>query len=362
MRAMFELSYIQMGEPGCKWWEDLEHLGWVLRLMQTAGLLDAVGYVSPRSDDPDWTKFQSVDQLQQMAASWELKTYLLVSETCKDPSLKILLRVLPTSMSIKLIIADLTAKKHAAQLEASLQFVTLLKGDNGHETRIGPVVDIGPIGISVPEPRPPRNFRVLQKSSMVDCFCRTYFDKEASEGRKREVERLLNLEMPDWVERREQGDLVILRWVDRFDDEEHIRERLTRRLVWLIEHLDPPISSNYNEAGDQRANPSAKAESEVLTFYDPIPRHGYKATVCQEDGSVDEELFEQIKKWLEAKETPAGEELRALHLILPSREAALRVRDRAEEAGIEHVLYMGEDGNLWDPFPPGQWLDDEHLT
>ena len=190
-------------------------------------------------------------------------------------------------------------------------------------------------------------------------FCRKFFEQQAEPHKREEVETLLSLDLPDWVDRRDKDDLVILRWVDRFDDEDHIRERLTKTHLWLVEHLDPPIHLNYTEQGDRRSNPSDRIESERLTFYAPLVRHGYKATICREDGSVDEQLFEEMESWIEAGETPEGEELHALHLVLPSRDAALRIREGADELGVEKVLYMDNDGDLWDPFPEGEWLDEE---
>ena len=94
-----------------------------------------------------------------------------------------------------------------------------------------------------------------------------------------------------------------------------------------------------------------------------MARHGYKATICGEDGSVDEQLFEEMESWIEAGETPEGEELRALHLVLPSCDAAVRIRDRADELGADKVLYMDNDGDLWNPFPEGDWnwLDEDEF-
>lgn len=195
---------------------------------------------------------------------------------------------------------------------------------------------------------------------MVDGFCKRYFSSSeyVRDSERDEIDKLLSLELPEWVDRREEGDLVILRWVDDFSDIDHIGDRMTRRLKWLIENLDPPIDSNFNELGDRRANPMDTITLDGLTFYDSMTGHGYKATVCPENGSIDEAILERMNAWVAAGAAPSGETLHAVHLLLPNRDAALRAHDAAKNYDAGKMLYIGDDETFWDPFPEGNWLEE----
>ena len=362
MTVKFELSYVWTRERECEWWTKHSGLEKVLGALRSAGVLSPVSYAGPAGERSDWKKVSSYSDLVEQAKQWGKGRYYLASSAQKKPSFEVMLRIRPVIVEISQFIRGPLEAEQCHQLDRSIEFVEALHDTLEHSVLFGSTVRITP-PFEVPSPRLriPRSFEVLKSSSMVECFCQEYFEREARSDARDEINTLLSLDLPDWVDRRETGDLVILRWVDRFDDEEHIRDRLARRLLWLVEHLDPPVSPGVTEQGDRAANPTGRTESDSLTFYAPLVRHGYKATICREDGSVDEQLFEEMESWIEAGETGEGEELHALHLVLPSRDAALRIRERADELGIDKVLYMDNDGNLWDPFPEGDWLDEEEF-
>jgi len=363
MKIKSTLSHVYLKSVEAEWWTRTDYMEQLFRLLQKCGILNGLRVWSPRSDNPTWKKIESREELSSKVQEWTSGTYKLLSEPVEEPRRQLYLRLNQKWLDVKYFMRSDGTDDISPAINQMVDFVVLAHDEYGHDARIGPKIGVGsPFELSIPDIRPPHQFQTVKKFHMIDAFCADYYEHEVKAPRRQEYEKLVSLETPNWVERREEGDLVLFRWVDRYDDLEHIRERMIRRLRWLTEHLDPLIHPDYTEQGDRRANPSVRGESEYLTIYNPVPRHGYKATICREDGSIDEELFETLEEWLEAGETPDGEELRTLHLILPSREAALRIRDRAEELGAERVLYMGEDGDLWDPFPPGEWLEDEEQS
>jgi hypothetical protein len=60
--------------------------------------------------------------------------------------------------------------------------------------------------------------------------------------------------------------------------------------------------------------------------------------------------LDELQAWLEAGALPDGTALAELGVIVPAREAALKLRGTLEELGVSQVVYTDNDGVLWDPF------------
>jgi len=363
MKAIFNLMDISIGSSREEWWLHRDRLQFVLECMDSVGMLVGVKYAGLDGGDLIWQEFKSMSHLLILAENWVIKpfsNYRLSVSPNIESEVEILMAFGPGWLGIKLIIDDIASKPKSSRFDSCLDFLMRLHRAVKHEFVIGPIVNIAPYNLEISQARPPRRFQRIVKYSMVDAYCKKYFaeDEDVRDVDREEVDKLLSLKLPEWVDRREEGDLVILRWVDDFSDVDHIRDRMTRRLNWLIENLDPPIDSNFNEQGDQRANPMDTIPLDGLTFYDSLTGHGYKATVCPENGSVDETLFERMNAWVVAGELPSGETLHAIHLLLPNRDAALRAHNAPKKYEAGKVLYIGGDENFWDPFPEGNWLEE----
>jgi hypothetical protein len=83
---------------------------------------------------------------------------------------------------------------------------------------------------------------------------------------------------------------------------------------------------------------------------------GKVTAVPSDAGDLDLELLEMPLRWLKQKHLPDGRPIEQLDLILPFREDAMRLYDRARELGIERTLYI-EDNRLWNPHPQFPWRD-----
>ena len=86
-------------------------------------------------------------------------------------------------------------------------------------------------------------------------------------------------------------------------------------------------------------------------------QEGYKAIVQNPDGTIVEPLFIEMADWIATKSLPDQTPLARLHLITPNRKTALAIRQRAAKIGVTKVLYTDESNMLWNPWPPGQWLE-----
>jgi hypothetical protein len=154
---------------------------------------------------------------------------------------------------------------------------------------------------------------------------------------------------------------VLFRWAERLADDEYIEQCRSLQEQWLVEALDPPRDERYNELGDYRVAADVPND-DVLTLYDGMRQRGYKATVVFPDGSVDQELFAEMTRWIDRQETPDGRPMQELYLIVQSRAAAVSIHDRAVSIGLKAVYYSDNAGALWDPFPPGLWVAESDLS
>ncbi len=108
-----------------------------------------------------------------------------------------------------------------------------------------------------------------------------------------------------------------------------------------------------NPPGDEEVPTHGFAPHPPLTLYDPVSRHGYKVVAASKDGRVPAGALAEIAAWVEAGRLPDGTPLEAVGIILPAREAALKIREQARAAGVSRVVYTDNKRTLWDPFPPG---------
>src|ERR1700743_1839696 len=58
-----------------------------------------------------------------------------------------------------------------------------------------------------------------------------------------------------------------------------------------------------------------------------------------------------LKEWMDKGMTPDRKPLKQMNLILPTREDAVAIKPIADRYRFHLVLYPGEDGNFWNPFP-----------
>jgi hypothetical protein len=112
---------------------------------------------------------------------------------------------------------------------------------------------------------------------------------------------------------------------------------------------------NYNQEGDLLVDAGEAEERPPLTFYDPANQIGYKAVV---PGAMDAEQWAEMEGWAARHKLPDGTAIAAMRLVVPNRATALALQRRARKAGIEAVLYTDNQGQWWNPSPPGPWRED----
>jgi hypothetical protein len=188
-------------------------------------------------------------------------------------------------------------------------------------------------------------------------FVSQEFQRSHRQGNPEDIERLLQAPMPASATRELRGDLVIFRWLQDLSDPKRVREAVVAQQQWLVDVLNPPIHDSYNERGDHQYLVTAQSPSEYLTFQDMFTNEGFKAMVVHPDGSVDEDTLDELAEWSKAGTLPDGTPLSTVSVLLPNRESALRIHPLAQARGITRVLYLDDQNRMWDPFPPGIWVD-----
>lgn len=217
---------------------------------------------------------------------------------------------------------------------------------------IGNVVPCGET-FRYPRPRPPVTHRRIEVSSILDFLDLAFHRSEHGFAHPDEIEPLAKAAVPRGVRRTVHGDLVVLRWVDSIVDERAVAEAAGRHEQWLASILGLDREDGYNEHGDQLVELSDRRSRAPFTFYDADEGIGYKALIVDPRGRPDAEVWDQMVKALKSKKNG----LQGIRLIVPLRKLAIAVTDQAKKAGFDAVLYPGDGNELWNPAPPGWWVE-----
>jgi hypothetical protein len=348
----FRLFSLTFKEHGQEWWKQPTHLSHVLQAIQVAGLGVEFRYCG-KYDNAKLKRIGPLDTLLPETASWEANSYILTSSkenggfslelTFRNWMLNILLRVEGQALDTRREVILEQLIRFACQLGAAFRDTALL----------GPAFHITLFNVGYPRPCPPRKDPQWPIGSLVDFVSKEYLIQT---GKTEALEKLLTTSLPDGVVREECNDLIIFRWVDILLDDKLVATRRSMQEQWFSKTLCWPVASGYNNFGDCLETLWAPQTHPILTFYVPTYKHGYKAIVQNPDGTIDDGLFSQMASWVKVGGLPDGTPLDQLNLILPNRESALGVRQRAKVIGIKKALYTDNKGNLWNPQPPGLWL------
>jgi hypothetical protein len=215
-------------------------------------------------------------------------------------------------------------------------------------------------GITYLRQFPPREISNWGKHDIVEIIDKRFYYKHLERRpdlkefyKVEDMEKLISAPLPYGVERFEHGDLVILRWVRDLTDESKIAHQLMLHEKWLCDNIDFPIESGYNEFGDKKIGPiQGEYNRPPLTIYRPTSGIGYKTLLVNPDGTIDNEVVEELKKIISTKQLPDGTEVKKVRTISPDRKTAVELRDRLQDVGIEKFLYVDNEKSLWDPFAP----------
>ncbi|KAB2929247.1 MAG: hypothetical protein F9K24_20300 [Leptonema illini] len=241
-------------------------------------------------------------------------------------------------------------------MDLMVRTVRSLYDSLGKAVSWGPSVQIEIDDFSFPRVRPMHYFggQPADPGTLVTFLTENFYLPERWQNRTC-VDDLRKAPVPEGFIKEESDGLTMIRLVEDLSSRTLLRERLMAFEDWLIEVLKPKIDPDYNEFGDMRAPLMNPQPAEGATFVSFAA--AYKAVVLDPDGRLDEDVMQELLSYLSQGKLPDGTEIDSVLLILPNRESAIRIHDTALARGIESVLYATDDGQLWDPFPLGEWRE-----
>ena len=357
LRSGFYLPDSQRG--GAAWWNDPPALAAVLRAFDRAGLWLDVWHLGGARGAPQ--RVSSLEALLERAARWKQQSYTLYADPSADRGathLTIDLRADALTCSLYVRGAELEARR-ATLIDQCVQAVADARSALRGSASLDPLSCAFALDFDYPRPRPVRTaapWRFGAFLQFVDADLLAALPPGA-EALRRDIERLLATSLPPVASREDRDALAAIRWAPDLLNDERVARGCAAQERWLAEAISAPLAPGWNAAGDA-VQPTFNLERRPpLTFYDPSARRGFKAVAATADGPLDDELLEEIAGWRRAGRLPDGTPLTDVLLIAPRRAAALALRARVRALGLGRVLYVDNDGTLWDPAPPGTWAD-----
>lgn len=370
---ILRLEDIRFRDADGEWWrKDSGHLAQVFECVTAAGLNPGYRYYG-RSGEDELPAFRELEEVLQASLTWDRGSYVLsMDPDDHESATKLHMTFDPGAreeevlgaLTLRLEIRDpLLETVRGTVLDQCIDFTVRLHKALQDRAFLGPNLAVDLLNLPFPRTRPPRYFgRTWRPGNAVHIVSPEYHRNSSLSPRwPEDMEKMLQAPPPEGVTRTERDGLTIFRWLEDLTDPDKSAERMALQESWLIDVLDPKIKPGYNELGDKHMAPQViqPQPHPLLTAYDGFfdGGVGYKATVINPDGTVDEALFEEMASWINARELPDGTPLGWLRLILPNRESALQLQERAAAMGIDRVYYADDEGQWWDPAPPGLWRE-----
>lgn len=262
-----------------------------------------------------------------------------------------------TGLGVTVMVGAEAYRAHARTLLDDIEGIGL--GLHACMNRIGGRLSLGfahPMArgvYSYPQVRPPVSHHWLETSAILEFFDRAFHQTDHEEASKDEVEAMATATVPAGVRREVRDGVTIMRWIDHLEDDDDVARAAGRHERWMAGLTRVKRSAAYNALGDKGISPR-KDDRSPFTFFDASKRTAYKAIAVDASGAPDEEVWSEMAA-IVACPPP---EVTAVWLVAPLRDHAKELSPRARSAGFAGVLYP-EGGKLWDPRPPGLWIDED---
>lgn len=359
LKLVLELAFHQRAA----WYRDRALVNALIDALAAAPLFTELRVAGP---DEDLRPFASVEAARKALVTGRDDTMVL--QDTVGPARRAVVRLEPddSALTVKVWLGGPVLERQRASALDQLVALTrrlraALAGKAGLAYGFAYPVHDREGGFAYPRARPPRRHPSLQLGSVLDLFDLAFHRSQHADAAQDGVDALLGAELPSFVHRDEADDLVALRWVDDPGDEEQLGRGAAAHAQWMSAQLPTRVEGGYNAVGDRAEDlPGDEHQVEPLTLYSPSAELGYKAVLVLPDGAVEAHAWTTACQVLAAGQLADGELVRELRLITPTRAHALALAPRAKAQGFAAVLYPDDDGQLWDPDPPGAWLGPPH--
>ncbi len=99
--------------------------------------------------------------------------------------------------------------------------------------------------------------------------------------------------------------------------------------------------------------PTALERRPPFTLFDTAEGVGYRAVVVQPDGELAGASWSDIAQLTALRELDDGTAVDRVRLIVPVRDSAVAIAEKARELGVDGVLYKDDEDTLWNVMPEG---------
>ncbi len=338
-------------------------VSWLKDKARAKALVEAIfasplfaGVVVGRADDDDFAPTTPGDAAKLVATGRE--ALVEFKDRADDEELSIALDLRDERAEIRLLASGATLAARAAHALDDLiavveRCVKALRGaaglSDGHVQ-----ADYGNRAFEFPRPRPPRENSRYPERSIVTFIDGPFHASGAAFARPGDPEALTIPPPPAPARVSSVDGLVTVRWARSLDDAD-LQAAASDHLQWIADRIDTDLQFGWNEHGDLLEERGVTRPRPPLTLYDRDSEVGYKAVVVFPDGSYEEDAWNEAKKVAKAGKLPDGTVVSAVRIVVPLRELVAKVADAARKAGFDAVLYPDDQGNFWNPDPPGEW-------
>lgn len=204
-------------------------------------------------------------------------------------------------------------------------------------------------GLAIPRLRPMRQMGV----HLIQSIVQVYMDVALAK-------RLRQASRPPGFQLSATDDHTILRVAEDLVDQQYLRQQLVEKQRWLQEIFNFRIAPGYNNLGDARHNLIGFKPHSDTTLYSTSARQAAQTVVLDQQGEPEAYAWQAVNRLATHQSLDSGERVAKIYLIAPSREEALVLRTFASQLANNvptKVLYASDHGTIWDPFPPGDWVE-----
>ena len=220
---------------------------------------------------------------------------------------------------------------------------------------IGPTFTLRWYDPDYPRPLPPRFDRAWPPGAVAYYLSAAYYLNQSAD-KQATFPLLRDAPLPQGLIRQQYDDLLVIQAAEKFEPRKEFELNLYKLELWIGKTLDLKLARDYQANGDKRSTIWSKEIVKPFSFYDDSTRTGYKVVAENRDDELDAETWKELEEILPLRSLPDGRPVNATRVIFVGREAALLHLPRIYELGGSRVLYLSEDGDLWNPAPPGQWI------
>lgn len=315
----------------------------LLAPVREAGDLAHATHFSCNRRDP--VPISSPEQLAREAAKWRDEAIEIYAGSLEDPAWLLHIRLDRSRPSIGLgVSSDLDSQIRE-------RYATWVQQWCHGLANVGCDLSVGYMEPRRPytRPRPPREGTAWPLGTL-DLYLGGRWHA-ADERRRAVLARITEAALAPDMRRMIDDDVVRIAFdCDLRDDAAVERTRIAGER-WLTPLVPTRVEPGWNELGDQMIVPSTPIDRAPFTFYDETEHVGYWALIRDpEDGSIDEARWHQLSAIARAGALDDGSPVKSVRLIVPVREDAVALLERAAADGFEMVTYPEGNGAFWQVF------------